>query len=116
MATVAVSDRAGDRREHEHRNLAAEGGDPEQRGRAGEPVDEPRLGHRLHPRAGDRDQLTAEEELIIAVTEGAIEVLHAISSSSTLPALADRRRRRTVRASSSSRPASPRDCFRLRSW
>jgi hypothetical protein len=36
--------------------------------------DEPRLGDRLDPRADERDELAAEEELIITVPEGANDV------------------------------------------
>ncbi len=61
----------------------SEGGDQKDRNLAGKPdraeqqcgfrhaVDEPCLGHGLHPCTDERDELPAEEQLKIAVTQGA---------------------------------------------
>ena len=73
VATRAIRHRASDRRKEENRREADERRDAEQRGRASQPEDEPRFGHRLHPRAGERNQLAAEEQAIVAMTESAEE-------------------------------------------
>ena len=54
-------------REEEDRDLAGETDQPQQDGRAGQPVDQPRLRHGLHPGADQRDELAAEEELEVPV-------------------------------------------------
>src|SRR5262249_33642563 len=53
----------------------------EQRRRPRQPVDEPRLRDLLHPGAGERDQLTAEEQPVVAVAERAEEVGHTPDAS-----------------------------------
>ena len=69
MAAPAIRERSAERGDEEDRDLAGEADDPEEQRRAREPVDEPRLRHRLHPRADERDQLTAQEELVVAVAQ-----------------------------------------------
>ena len=59
-----------------NRRLACERRDAEHRRRSGQPVDEPRLSHRLHPGADERDELAAEEELVVAMTERAEQLRH----------------------------------------
>ena len=55
--------------------------DAEQGRRAGQAVDQPRLGDRLHPGADERDQLAAEEELVVAMPERAEKVSHGNEAS-----------------------------------
>ncbi len=71
MAVGSIRRRPADRREEKDRDLGGERRHAEQRRRAGEPVHQPRLGDRLHPGAGERNQLSREEELVIAMAEGA---------------------------------------------
>ena len=52
------------------RDLRREPDGAEQRGRSGEPVDQPGLRHRLHPGADERDQLSRDEETIVGRPEG----------------------------------------------
>src|SRR5262249_41664846 len=64
-------DGAPQRGEEQDGDLAGEPDHPEQERRAGEAVDEPRLGDRLHPGTGQGDDLAAEEELVVPVAERA---------------------------------------------
>src|SRR5260221_364998 len=78
-AWAAAGDEAADGGEEEDGRERRERGDAEERGRAGQPEDQPRLGDRLHPRAGQRDQLAGEKELVVPVPEGPGEVRHGVS-------------------------------------
>jgi hypothetical protein len=71
VTSSRVCNRPADRREQEHRNLPGKADQTQERRRAREPIHKPRLGNRLHPRARQRDELPAEEESIVAVTQGA---------------------------------------------
>ena len=51
----------------ENRNLAGKTHSPKLQTRPGQPVDEPRLRHGLHPRADQGDQLSTEEKLEVTV-------------------------------------------------
>jgi len=61
---------AADGREQKYRYLAGKAHRPQQQPRTGKPVHQPRLRHRLHPRADERDQLSAEEKLEVAMAQG----------------------------------------------
>jgi hypothetical protein len=71
MAIQAVDDDAGKRAEHERRKLAREADDAEQKGRAGQAVDEPVRRRRGDPRSHERHHLATEEEPVVAVGERA---------------------------------------------
>ena len=74
VAAVAVGHDAARRRQQEDRDLAGEADRAQQHRGAGEPVDQPGLRHVLHPRADQRDELAAEEELEVAVLKRAQRV------------------------------------------
>jgi hypothetical protein len=69
MAIMPISKNTADGREQKNRKLSSEGNKAEQDGRAGQAIDKPRLRHRLHPGAGERNELPAEEEPIISILE-----------------------------------------------
>ncbi len=71
LAAEAIRHDTAQRSDQEHGDLPAEAYQAQQHRRPGEPVDQPGLGDVLHPRAGERDQLAAEEQLEIAITERA---------------------------------------------
>ena len=56
-------------RKQENRNLAGKTHSPKLQTRPGQPVDEPRLRHRLHPRADQGDKLSTEEKLEVTVSK-----------------------------------------------
>jgi hypothetical protein len=62
---------APERGEEEDRKLAGKADTAQQQWRVRQAVDQPGLGHGLHPCADERDQLSAEEQLEIAVAQGA---------------------------------------------
>ena len=62
---------AAERAEGEDGDLGAEPGGAEQQFGVGEAVDQPALGHILHPGADQGDDLPGEEEAEIAVAQGA---------------------------------------------
>ena len=76
MPVPAVDEHAGERREHERRDLAAEADDAEQQRRAGEPIDQPARGNARDPGADQRDALSAEEEAVVSGAERAEQVGH----------------------------------------
>ena len=61
----AVDPHAGDRSEEEHRDLRAETDDAQQDGRPRQPVDQPTGGDAGHPRADQRDGLSAEKQPVV---------------------------------------------------
>ena len=70
MAPVAaIGGDPAERRKQKDRDLAGEPHRSQQQRRTSQPVDEPRLRHGLHPGADQRDQLSAEEELEVAMTQ-----------------------------------------------
>ena len=71
LAIDAVGGDSSERSEEEDGNLAGKADRTQQQSRFGHAVDEPCLGYALHPGAGQGDELSAEEELEIAVTQGA---------------------------------------------
>ena len=71
LAVVAVGNDASDGRHDEDRNLAGKSDRPQQQRRTGHAIDQPGLGHGLHPGADQRDELTGEEQLEIPVPQGA---------------------------------------------
>ena len=71
LAIDAVGGNASERSYEEDRNLAGKADAAQQQGGFRHAVDEPGLGYGLHPGADERDELSAEEELKIAVAEGA---------------------------------------------
>ncbi len=79
LAVGAIGDDSSDRRKQKHRNLAGKSYRAQQQSRAGQPVDKPRLGHGLHPRADQRNQLSAEKKLEVAMPQGASRRLPAAS-------------------------------------
>ena len=66
----AVGERAGPRAEEEDGQRLQRDRDPERGAGGRELQDEPRLGHRLEPGAGDRDQLPGEVEAVVPGAEG----------------------------------------------
>ena len=62
---VAVGDDAAHRAEEEDRQELQPGGEADRRAAAGELHDEPHLGDRLHPVAGDRDDLAGEVPAVV---------------------------------------------------
>ena len=77
LAVAAVGDDAAEGSEEEYGNLAGETYPAQQQSRTGQAVDEPGLGHGLHPGAGEGNQLSAEKELEVAMAEGASRGLPA---------------------------------------
>ena len=77
LAIAAVGDDAAEGSEEEYGNLAGETYPAQQQSRTGEAVDEPGLGHGLHPGAGEGNELSAEKELEVAMAEGASRGLPA---------------------------------------
>ena len=75
-AVEAVGRRAAEGREKQDRDLARESGEAEKRRRTSQAVDQPRLCDLLHPRADERDELSGEEEAVVAVTKCAGETRH----------------------------------------
>src|SRR5579862_4582881 len=75
---TAVRGGAAEGGEEKHGDLSRERDEAEKGGGLRQPIDEPRLSDLLHPRAGERDELTAEEELVVAVTKRAGEVCHSV--------------------------------------
>ena len=69
MAVVSIGKGPAEGRKQKNRKLSCESDESEQDGRAGQPIDEPRLRDRLHPGAGERDELAAEEEPVIPVPQ-----------------------------------------------
>ena len=58
---LTVRHDAAERRKEEYGNLAGEADGPQQQARTGQAVDEPRLGHGLHPGSGEGNELAAEK-------------------------------------------------------
>ncbi len=73
LAVHPVGPQSAEGREHEHRDLAGEGGHAEQPRRARQAVDQPRHRDLLHPVADDAQRLAVEEQPVIAVVERARE-------------------------------------------
>ncbi len=71
MAVPTVGDDAGYRREEENWNLVDEGNNAKQPGGTSEAINEPVLSDILHPGADQGDELAAEEQLKIAMPQGA---------------------------------------------
>ena len=71
LAVAAVGHDSAERRKQEHRNLAGKSHCPQLQPRAGQPVDQPRLGHGLHPGADQRNELSAEKKLEVAMPQRA---------------------------------------------
>ena len=71
MAIMSIGESTAEGRKQKNRKLSGESYESEQDGRACQPIDKPRLRHRLHPGAGERNELSAEEESVIPVPEGA---------------------------------------------
>ncbi len=69
-ATVpAIDEDAGERTEHERGKLSGEADDAEQPRRAGQTVDQPAGGGGRDPGSSERDNLTAEEQPVVAVAQ-----------------------------------------------
>ena len=68
-AIVTVGNDSTDGREQKYRDLPRKPNRSQQQPRSGHPVNQPRLRHALHPRAGQRNQLSGKEELKIAVAQ-----------------------------------------------
>src|SRR5437588_2819258 len=71
LAIDAVGGDSSEGSKEEDGNLAGKANASQQQRRLRHAVDEPRLGNTLHPGAGQGDKLSAEEELEVAVTQGA---------------------------------------------
>src|SRR5579864_1306610 len=67
VPVVMVSDITAQRREEQHRHLARKSKNAQQHGRMRQSVDQPLLGHVLHPRPDERCELSRDEELEVAV-------------------------------------------------
>src|ERR1700720_1026442 len=70
LAICTVGGDPSKRGDEKDRNLAGKADASQQQGRFRHAVDEPRLRDTLHPGAGQRDKLSAEEKLKVAVTQG----------------------------------------------
>jgi hypothetical protein len=71
MPVDSVSGGASKRREQKNRDLACEADRTQKKRRLRNAIDQPRLRHTLHPSAGQGDDLSAKEELEVAVVQGA---------------------------------------------
>jgi hypothetical protein len=71
MPVDSVRSGASERRKQENRDLAGEADCTQKKRGLRNAVNKPRLGHALHPSAGQGDDLSAEEELEVSVTQGA---------------------------------------------
>ena len=69
-AVDAVGHVAAERRDEEDRDLPGEADRAEEERGVGEAVDQPRLRHRLHPRADEGNELAAEEETEVPDPQG----------------------------------------------
>src|SRR5258708_31011870 len=67
MPLVVVADISAKRREKQHGYLARKSKDPQQRCRAGQLIDQPQLRSGLHPGSDERNKLSGDEELEVAV-------------------------------------------------
>ena len=70
VAVPAVDEDSRERGEEERRELRGEADDPQQQRRAGQPIDKPARGRGGDPRPGQRHDLAAEEQPVVAVPEG----------------------------------------------
>ena len=66
-----IPDVAANRGKKQHRHLARESKYPEQRRRTRQLVHQPKLRGSLHPRANQRNELSRDEQLKVAVLHGA---------------------------------------------
>ena len=71
LAVVAVGHDAAQRRHQKYGKLAGESHRSQQQRRPGQAIDQPCLGHALHPGADQRNELPAEEKLEIAMVQRA---------------------------------------------
>ena len=71
VAVEPIGNDPAERSKDEYRNLTGEAAQPEQRGGPGQPVNQPRLGHHLHPGADERYQLTCDEQPVVRRTQRA---------------------------------------------
>ncbi len=71
VAVDPIHDSTAEGCQQKNGNLAGETDRAQQQRRFRQAVDEPRLGHALHPRTGEGDELPAEEKLEVTVTQGA---------------------------------------------
>ena len=71
MTIHSVGHHASDGSHQEYRELAGESHAAQQERRPGQPIHEPGLCDRLHPRAGQRNQLPGKEQLKVAVLQRA---------------------------------------------
>ena len=69
----AVDEDAGDRSQHERRDLSGEPDDAEEPRRSGHSIHEPGRGDLRHPGADQRDALSREEEPEVAMAKGAAD-------------------------------------------
>jgi hypothetical protein len=77
-AVEAVGPDAAEGSEHQDGDLPGKARDPEQPGRAGEPVDQPAHGDQLYPGADHRQRLPAEKQPVVTVAESAQRVFHGV--------------------------------------
>ena len=68
-AVVAIGRDPAQWGKKKYRDLTGKSHRPQQQRRTRQPIDQPRLRHALHPGADQRDQLAAEEELEVAMTQ-----------------------------------------------
>src|SRR5581483_8085808 len=71
MAVEAIDDDAGERSEEERRELAGEADDAEEERRSRQPIDQPARRGRRDPGADERNNLSAEEKLVVAIAQRA---------------------------------------------
>ena len=74
-ALVPVGDHAAEGRQEEDGNLAGEPDGAEEDRGPGQPIDQPRLGHGLHPGPDERDELPHDEDAKVPVAERMEHVL-----------------------------------------
>ena len=77
LAVAAVGDDPADGGEQEYGNLAGKANRAQLKPGSGEAINKPRLRDGLHPGADQRNQLSAEEELEVAMAQGASGILPA---------------------------------------
>jgi hypothetical protein len=69
VPAIPVADISTDRSQYQHRNLVGKAEYTEQRRGTRQPVHQPQLRSRLHPRSDQRNELACNEQLKIAMFE-----------------------------------------------
>jgi hypothetical protein len=83
----AVGEDAGERGDHEHRQLPRETDDPEHQGGVGQSVNQPSQGDHLEPGPDEREALPADEQPEVPVLQGAEHELEPAVNGSQVPSV-----------------------------